>query len=379
MRIAIVDTYYPRFLKSIYENSPYLIDRSYDKQHKTLINSLFGTSDFYSHHLNSLGCEAQDLIVNCLPLQRAWAKEQNFPLSNLASIIPHRFFRAPIIGGFLTRLPGLMDVAVEQIKATKPDVLYCQDLSFFPEKVINELRKYVKLIVGQIASPLPPMSFLRGYDMILTSFPHFVTRLRSAGIHSEYFRIGFDERVLNLLSSVQKDIDISFVGGISRHHVNALPILEHLALSTPIEFFGYGLATLPNNSPIALRHHGEVWGLDMYRALARSRITINRHIKAAENYANNMRLYEATGVGTLLITDQKDNLCNLFNVGKEIVAYSSPQEAVELIRYYVDHPDEASEIAKAGKKRTLKHHTYKHRMEELVPILKRALRRRSAR
>lgn len=375
MRIAIVDTYYPRFLKSIYEKSPYLIDRSYAEQHKTLMDSMFGTSDFYSHHLNSLGCDAEDLIVNCLELQRTWAKEQNFPLSNLASIIPHRLFRAPIIGGLLTTLPSLMDVAVEQIKKTKPDVLYCQDLSFFPEKVLKELRKFVKLIVGQIASPLPPISFLRGYDMILTSFPHFVPRLRSAGIHSEYFRIGFDERVLNFFSSVEKDIDISFVGGISRHHGNALAMLEHLALNTPIEFFGYGANSLPKNSPIISCHHGEVWGLDMYRALARSRITINRHINVAENCANNMRLYEATGMGALLITDQKDNLGDLFNVGKEILAYSSPQEAVELIRYYVEHREEAAKIAKAGKERTLKDHTYKLRMEELVMILNQALRK----
>ena len=53
----------------------------------------------------------------------------------------------------------------------------------------------------------------------------------------------------------------------------------------------------------------EVWGLDMYRALARSKITINRHINVAENNANNMRLFEATGTGSLLITDRKDNLC----------------------------------------------------------------------
>ena len=61
-----------------------------------------------------------------------------------------------------------------------------------------------------------------------------------------------------------------------------------------------------------------------------------------------MRLYEATGVGSLLITDQKDNLGELFEVGKEVVAYSSIEEAAELIRYYLDHPDEASEIARAG-------------------------------
>jgi spore maturation protein CgeB len=89
----------------------------------------------------------------------------------------------------------------------------------------------------------------------------------------------------------------------------------------------------------------------------------------AENYANNMRLYEATGVGSLLITDRKDNLGNLFEVGKEVVAYSTQEEASELIRHYLAHPDEAEAIAKAGQARTLRDHTYKRRMDELVPIL----------
>ena len=197
----------------------------------------------------------------------------------------------------------------------------------------------------------------------------FEPRLRAMGIASEYFRIGFDPRVLQAMGPVTKDVDVSFVGGISRHHGKALPMLEHLAHQTPIEFFGYGAASLPSSSPIKPRHHGEVWGLDMYRALARSRVTLNRHINVAENNANNMRLYEATGVGTLLITDAKDNLGELFEVGKEVVAYRNQDEAVELINHYLRHPEEATAIALAGQQRTLREHSYKARMVELEKIL----------
>src|SRR5690606_2513637 len=260
-----------------------------------------------------------------------------------------------------------------QVKAFRPDVLYCQDLSFFPGEVLRELRSHVRLVVGQIACPLPPESFLKGYDLILTSFPHFVPRLRALGVASEYFRIGFDDRVLGLLDDVPRDIAFSFVGGISRHHGGAFPLLEHLARETDIRFFGYGADSLPATSPIRARHGGEVWGMDMYRALARSRITLNRHINVAENNANNMRLYEATGVGSLLLTDRKDNLGELFDVGREVLAYSSKEEAVELVRHYLRHPEEADRIASAGQARTLREHTYARRMEELVPILQRHL------
>lgn len=373
MKLLIVDTYYPAFLARFYTQHNGLAAADYPTQLRALLGSCFGTSDFYSRHLNALGCEAEDLVVNCIQLQQAWALANNVPLSQFALKVPHRFFRLPVLGKFLAGLPGLVEVAVAQVKAAKPDVLYCQDLSFFPGEVLRELKQYVRLVVGQIACPLPPESFLRGYDLILTSFPHFVDRLRALGVASEYFRIGFDDRVLELLGQVEKDIDFSFVGGISRHHGGAIPLLEHMASSTDMRVFGYGVNSLPVTSPVRECHGGEVWGLDMYRALARNRITLNRHINVAENNANNMRLYEATGVGAMLLTDRKDNLHELFDLGREVVTYSSKEEAAELVRHYLDHPEEAETIAKAGQARTLREHTYAQRMKELVPILKRHL------
>jgi hypothetical protein len=373
MRISLLDTYYPRFLAAHYAANSGLIDQTYSDQRKNLLNQLFGTSDFYSRHLQAMGHDAQDLIVNCTPLQATWGQANQFICNALVLKLPQRLLRMPVLGPLLSRLPGLMDIAVEQVKASRPDVLYCQDLWFLTPQKLGELRPYVKLIVGQIASPMPPETYLKGYDLILTSFPHFVPRLRAMGVASEYFRIGFDTRVLELLGKVEKDVDASFVGGISRHHDRALPMLEYLARKTPIEFFGYGADRLSRSSPVAARHHGEVWGVAMYRALARSRVTLNRHINVAENNANNMRLFEATGVGSLLITDRKDNLGELFEVGKEVVVYSSPEEAAEMIRYYIAHPEEARVIAQAGQERTLKEHTYKKRMNELLPLLERYL------
>lgn len=373
MRITLLDTCYSRFLAAHYAAYPRLADEAYANQQRNLLDQVFGTSDFYSRHLQAMGHDAHDLIVNCLPLQKAWAKENGVTCNALALGLPQRLLRLPVLGSWLSALPGLAEIAVEQIKAIRPDVLYCQDLWFLTPKKLVELRPYIRLIVGQIASPLPPEVYLKHYDLIMTSFPHFVPRLRAMGVASEYFRIGFDTRVLELLGTMDKDIDVSFVGGISRHHGKALPMLEYLATTTPIQFFGYGATSLSRRSPMVARHHGEVWGLDMYRALARSRVTLNRHINVAENYANNMRLYEATGVGTLLITDRKDNLGELFEVSKEVVAYSTPEEAAEMIRYYIAHPEEARAIARAGQERTLKEHSYKKRMDELVPLLARYL------
>ena len=83
-----------------------------------------------------------------------------------------------------------------------------------------------------------------------------------------------------------------------------------------MEIFGYGANKLPINSFVRKNHKGIKWGLDMYKILGRSKISFNRHINTAENNANNMRLYEATGMGSLLLTDMKDNLHNLLKFFK---------------------------------------------------------------
>ena len=111
----------------------------------------------------------------------------------------------------------------------------------------------------------------------------------------------------------------------------------------------------------------------MYQVLAQAKIALNRHIDVAEGFANNMRLYEATGVGTLLLTDAKSNLGDLFEPGREVITYASEDELVERIHYYLDHENERGGIAQAGQGRTLSEHTYEHRMRELVELLSRYL------
>jgi len=373
MKIVIVDTYYPAFLAEFYSNKFDVLGSNYSVQLDSLLASCFGTSDFYSRHLNELGCDASDLIVNCVPLQKAWAHENSMKISGMFLKISPRFYRVPFFGQIFANIPGLIDIAITQIKKSKPDVLYCQDLSFFPGDVLKELKEHVSLIVGQIASPLPQKSFLRGYDLILSSLPQFVQQFRNIGISSEYFRIGFDERVLSLLDSLNKDISFSFVGGISRNHSSAIPLLEYLAKNTDISIFGYGVNSLPKSSPLRNYHQGEVWGLEMYEALARSQITLNRHINIAGESANNMRLYEATGVGSLLLTDYKENLNELFDVNREVLTYRNKEEALEKVLFYLEHPLKAKEIAEAGQRRTLSEHRYSSRMEELVSILRKYL------
>ena len=358
MRVLIVDTCYPAFLESHYKSNPGLEGRPYEEQWRALMDTFFGTADSYSHYLHELGHEAHEVVVNAEPLQRAWAREHGG--------------RPRALRRLLRRADP--ELVLAQAEWFAPDVVYVQSLGVLDAEILRTLGQG-RLLVGQIASEPPPERQLRAFDLLLTSFPHFVERFRDLGIASEYFRIGFDPRVLELLGDLEPRAGAVFVGALSRNqHARGNDLLERAAERVPIEFWGYDLDGRPPTSALVRNYRGEAWGLDMFRVLGRAGIALNRHIDVAEDYANNMRLYEATGVGSLLLTDAKRNLDELFDVGKEVVAYRDEDELVEAVEHYLAHEDERAAIAAAGQRRTLADHTYAVRMKELSAILDAYLR-----
>jgi spore maturation protein CgeB len=383
VKVLILDTYYSGFLQTTYRQITDLASRAYADQLDRLLAQAFGTADFYSRHLCEMGVEAVDVIGNCAPLQLRWADENSAPTGAGAR---RRGILRRVLGRLRSGHPTLdfagpaevEAIVLEQVRAFAPDVLYCQNVSFLSPPALVEAKRSTRLVVGQIASPLPSREFLEAYDLILTSFPHYVPRLRALGVASEYFRIAFEPRVLDRLGPVRRHRPVTFVGGISPAHANGNRLLEALVRRLPLEVFGYGMETLRAESEVRRHHHGEAWGLAMYHVLAESQITINRHIDVAEDNANNMRLYEATGCGALIITDLKKNLGELFRVGEEVVAYRDDEEAVAAVEHYLADPDARERIALAGQRRTLSEHTYERRMQELVQILERALVGRTA-
>jgi hypothetical protein len=369
VRVAVVDTYYPAFLAAHYAARPGLAARSYEDQLRALMERSFGTSDAYSHELRGYGHEAQEFVVNCPELQARWAAEHG------GARLSGRLLSLPGRAGAVARHRFLHEVARLQLEALDPQVVYVQDLWFFNRGELDRLRREDRLVVGQIASAPPPADLLRGFDLITTSFPHYVERFRAGGVDSEYFPIAFDERVLERLPAVEDDVGLAFVGGLNPSvHPGGVALLERLAARLPLEVWGYGGDALPSTSRLRARWRGEAWGLDMYATLARARICLNRHIEAAEGYANNMRLFESTGVGSLLVTEAAPNLHELFEPDREVVTYQDEDDLVANVQHYLEHEDERAEIAAAGHARTLREHTYRRRIAELADLLQARLR-----
>ncbi len=83
-----------------------------------------------------------------------------------------------------------------------------------------------------------------------------------------------------------------------------------------------------------------------------------------------MRIFEALSTGSFLLTNWIPTLGDLFEDGKHLVTYKTLEEMVEKAKYYLEHEDEREAIAKAGYEEFVSKHTYKHRIEKILEIIK---------
>ena len=377
MKFLIIDTYYPDFLSSLYQQYKNLPQLPYASQWRVIMDQSFGTADFYSHNLKRLGYKATEIVANCEPLQRQWAMETGIALGERVSkwALARR-------GKFIPWPKRIQSnnwfykILLNQIKQFRPTVLHIQDMNAISASFLKEIKPYTEVITGQIACPIARGINFKEYDLVLSSFPHFVEKFRKDGLTSEYLKLGFEPKILKKLDKRKNRYQVVFVGGLSASHEERIRFLEAIASSCTLNIWGYGIDSVNPKSPLRANYHGNAWSFDMYNILYNADIVLNHHINVAGNYANNMRLYEATGVGSLLITDRKENLPSLFESGREVLEYDSPEECKEFINYYLEHEEERKTIAQAGQQHTLREHTYYQRMQEFVDIVTSILRKR---
>lgn len=369
MRFFIINTDYIDFIQWLYSHNPGLESQPYAEQYRARMESSFGMADFYSRNLKKLGHEAWDVIANIEPMQKQWARENGIKLPGVHWGIR---LRRQFIPWPYKKEEWLYYILAEQIKSYHPDVLYSMAIETIGSDLLSKVKGHYGIAIGQHAAPLPCHD-ISGYDLMLSSLPNQVDYFCSQGMRSELFRLGFESELLGRLTPHVKQYDIAFVGGLSGPHGGGAGALEALCKNYNVKVWGYGLNNLDHDSCMSKVFNGPLFGLAMYQAFLESKIVFNRHIDIAENNANNMRLYEATGVGALLLTDYTQNLSDMFDPGREVVAYHNTDECVELAGYYLAHDKEREVIARAGQSRTLNEHTYYHRMQELVDIAQRYL------
>ncbi len=368
IRFLKSSTVYPAYLDSLYAAHPGLGAQPYAAQLATIMADRFGWSDFWKHHLESTGrFIAEEVVFNYGPLQKAWAREAGVEFSESN---------------------WMFEILQAQLEAFKPDVWFVHGYEITPQ-VRLRMRKQlprIRWVIGWDGIVKNDVAFYAGADQVLVCHPDSAAYYSTHGVNAHHFRLGIETSVLKGLDAPELRYDVTFVGGVSLFeggHNRRLETLDRVARKLPVSYWlsgniglegmirgsiaqarsghpAYALATL-SKLPAAIRlgklSRGSVFGLDMYRILAASKIVLNVHIDSAREKAANMRLFEATGAGACLVSDWKENLAELFDVNRELVTFRNPDECVEKITYLLHHEAERAAIARAGRQRTLRDHT----------------------
>lgn len=110
-----------------------------------------------------------------------------------------------------------------------------------------------------------------------------------------------------------------------------------------------------------------------------SKIVLNTHrpydLKENENSHGiinksvNNRTFEIASCGAFQLIDDKANLIPHLQAEKEIISFHSDEDFIRKVDYYLSQPLKRNEIAENSRIKTLKEHTFKQRLEQLLSII----------
>jgi spore maturation protein CgeB len=87
-------------------------------------------------------------------------------------------------------------------------------------------------------------------------------------------------------------------------------------------------------------------------------------------YAVNQRVFDCPAAGGFLLTDDQEDLGQLFDPESEVATYGSLDELKEKASWYLAHPAERKALVERAQKRIAAQHTHAHRLQALELFMK---------
>jgi spore maturation protein CgeB len=108
-----------------------------------------------------------------------------------------------------------------------------------------------------------------------------------------------------------------------------------------------------------------VIGDDMVNIVNSYKIHFNRNLADDLNY----RTFETLGCKTFLLTNKTENLNKLFKIGEHLDIYTTKQDLLEKVNFYLKNEEIRNKIAESGYRYVREHHTFVNRAQEIMKII----------
>lgn len=276
-------------------------------------------------------------------LQRQWAREQG-------------------VGGD----PDLATILRLQIEHHRTEIFYNLDPVRYGDEFLKQLPGCVRRTIAWRAAPSGNAQFLK-HDLVVNNYPSLAAEYERMGARTAFFHPGHDPKMDDYANGQDRPIDILFIGGYTRHHLERAATLETVAAlagrynivfnldvsratrlaETPAGWVG-PLRRLRRPASIRAISEPPLFGRDMYAQIGRAKLVLNGKVDISGIDRGNMRLWETLGCGAALVTDD-GRYPEGMSPGEDFATYSDHATLVDAIERLMTDQDRLREQAKAGR------------------------------
>ncbi|RMF77340.1 MAG: hypothetical protein D6737_17960 [Chloroflexi bacterium] len=107
-----------------------------------------------------------------------------------------------------------------------------------------------------------------------------------------------------------------------------------------------------------------------YAGRSKINLCITRRAHASVYGSSSSRPFELSAMGCCIVANPYAGIEEWFEPGKELFVVHSKEEALDCYRYLLTHDDERRKVGAAARERVLKEHTFRHRAQQLVDIVR---------
>ncbi len=199
-------------------------------------------------------------------------------------------------------------------------------------------------------------SAARFFDGVFVTEHDYIDHYKQAVGHDQvYWLPPCIEPTLHYDHNLPRKYDVGFIGNIVRAHRNTSRERQLKLLAAKYKTNDFFRSAKQYYSPEEI--------VEVY---SQSRIVFNTSISGGVT----QRILEGTACGALVLTDTRDEaMGNMYEFGRDVVRYTTDEDLMQKIDYYLAHEDERASIARSGSERVHSQHTYHQRVKTIVEAI----------
>lgn len=271
---------------------------------------------------------------------------------------------------------------------TRPDLVLVLLGDRFEGKVVEAIRESgIKTAVWLTDDPYytdETVKYASHYDFVFTNESSTVSLYRNLGCRSVHYlpmaansSVFYPRRVDGKYLS-----DICFIATAWNNRIAFIDRIAMFLKNKNVKIIGPLWDQLKNYSILSDKIYPTgISAEETAKYFCGAKIVINLHrshddqtlfsknSRNLEAYSLNPRTFEISACGSFQLTDVREDLESLYTPGRDIETFSSTQEFVGKINYYLRNERKRREIALQGLKTALQEHTYHYRLMKLLNIV----------